>query len=225
MKDHNGFKKPLILLFLSVFSLSSLFGGLGTLSYYGDSRGFNSLSMLSGGKLPAGFGYFGFIDLHGDHDDPRARLDLTRYFLEYRLKRDINPEWVFNINGIGVELEYNDLTGQNNNAIRAGVTYRHNLPVLEGSWLQWRFHPYESDGSGMQASVIYNFTLTKRLSLNGFADLNFDENNSVLIFEPQLNFNLYQNLNIVIEIRYNGYEEKNPNVSGNGIAAGIMFKL
>jgi len=195
------------------------------LTYYGDSRGFNTLAVLAAGDLPMNFKFFGFVDFHGTHNTPDARFDLSRFFLEYRLRKTISPQLVMNIQGLGLDLEYNDFAGKGNNILRAGLTFKHILPVLSNGWLQWRFFPYESDGSGMQFSLIYNFPFGDRIYLTGFADMNMDENENIWVIEPQLNINIFQNVDMVLEGRYHGYEENNPALEGQGVAIGLKVKL
>jgi len=44
------------------------------LTYYMDVREYNTLNILTSGKLPFGFHLFGFVDLHGDHNKPAHRF-------------------------------------------------------------------------------------------------------------------------------------------------------
>ncbi len=80
-----------------------------SLTYYFDSRSFNTLNILTNTHaLPWGLNIFGFTDLHSTHHDAGHRFDLTRYFMEYRLRRPLN---VAGFRGLGFEMEYNDLNG------------------------------------------------------------------------------------------------------------------
>ena len=78
------------------------------------------------------------------------------------------------------------------------------------SWLQWRYHPYETDGSGSQASLIYFIGLTDDLFINGFADINFiEDGEDRWLLEPQLNYVLTDLIDATIEFRYNEFEDAN----------------
>ena len=77
--------------------------------------------------------------------------------MEYRLRREFDPEWVFGIEGLGFEVEYNGFNGKDTTALRYGLLYKHSLSGFfdKTSWLQWRYHPVESFERGQQASIIY----------------------------------------------------------------------
>ena len=195
------------------------------LTYYFDNRGFNTFAVLaSTTALPWGFSRWGFTDIHSDHNVPAHRFELTRYFMEYRVRRPLNPDWMLGLHGAGVELEYNDLNGPGNNVVRLGVTFKHAL-FGKKSWLQWRAFPYESDGSGAQVSLIHVLVLSERLSLAGFADLNMNKGApDRWVAESELRFALNGTFDLVIEGRYNGFEEANPDLEGLGIALGLKVK-
>ena len=148
----------------------------GDATYLFDHREYNTLTISGGFKnLPLGFNAWGFIDIHSDQNNESNRFDFTRYFLEYRLRRTLDPEWVFGVKGLGLEVEYNDSNGANNNLLRFGVNYKHDITLIAGqkSWLQWRYFPIQTNQyARSQASVAYRFGLTERLYISGFADFN-----------------------------------------------------
>ncbi|MGH1363323.1 MAG: hypothetical protein ACRBF0_07195 [Calditrichia bacterium] len=197
-------------------------------SYYIDSREYNTANiLLKTSALPFGLDVFGFTDLHSSQR-AGSRIDFTRHFMEYRLRRTLNPKWVLGIRGLAMEFEYNDLNGPGNHTLRIGPTFKHAIPILPGgkSWLQWRLHPYESDDSGWQASVIWFLSLSDRVNISGFADLNVNKNTrNQWISEPQLNFVVNQSLDIIIEARYNGFEDANPTLDGAGVTMGFKAKF
>ena len=125
---------------------------------------------------------------------------------------------------MGLEAEYNDLAGRGNEVVRVGATLQHGLARLGGlpGWLRWRIHPYETDDSGAQASLIYFLPVGERLSITGFADLNMDKSSpNRWVIEPQLNFAIDDRFQAVAEFRFNEYEDANPLLDGAGLALGV----
>ena len=194
-----------------------------SLSYYWDNRDFTTLNLLTSTTgLPYDFSIWGFTDLHGAHES--SSTDLSRYFIEYRLNRKIDPDWVGGLQGLGFQAEFNDSEFLSNNLFRFGLTYRHALPEFLGrkGWLQWRGFPYETDGSGQQASLIYFLPLHERTWISGFADINLRESQSdVWVIEPQLTYQLDDRFSLLVEYRFNGYEDLNPAAKGEGVALGM----
>lgn len=199
------------------------------LTYYFDSRDYNTLNVQTSlPDLPWGFKIWGFIDIHSEQNNAEQRFDLNRYFLEYRLKRPFFPNAKSAWKGLGFEIEYNDANGTDNSVVRTGVTYKHSVPFLYGnkSWVEWRYHPYETDGSGSQISLIYAFYLAERISITGFADLNLENGmNDRWLFEPQINFKINETFDLVLETRYNEFEDANNALDGFGVAGGIKIKF
>jgi hypothetical protein len=199
------------------------------LTYYLDSRDYNTLNLQTSlPDLPWGFNIWGFVDFHSEQKNADERFDLTRYFMEYRLKRKIFTNTTSAWNGLGFEVEYNEANGDDNTVLRTGVTYKHPLPLLYGnkSWLEWRYHPYETDGSGSQVSLIYSLHLTKRISITGFADLNFENGmDDRWLAEPQINYKIDETFDLVLEPRYNEFEDANNALDGFGVAGGIKIKF
>jgi len=198
-----------------------------SLSYYWDNREFNTLNLLtSTTTLPYDFGIWGFIDLHGAHDS--GSTDLSRYFIEYRLSRKIDLDWLGDVKGLGFQSEFNDANGGGNNLVRFGLTYRHDLPELfdRRGWLQWRGFPVETDGSGQQASLIYFLPFHERAWVSGFADINFRESQSdVWVIEPQLTIKLDDRFSLLVEYRYNGFEDLVQTIDGEGVAFGLELSF
>jgi len=199
------------------------------LSYYFDSRDFNSLTLLTRTtNLPSGFNIFGFIDLLGEQKNADQRFDLTRYFIEYRLRRNIDPEWIFGLKGVGLEAEYNDATGKDNSVMRFGVNYTHKIPSFANrqGWWEWRFLPIETDGTGSQIGASWFIPILDWIYISGFADLNLnDDADDIWIIEPQLNFKITETFDFVIEGRYNEIEDSIPEKDGLGVAVGLKVKF
>ena len=194
-----------------------------TMAYYWDNREFTTLNLLTSTTgLPYDFSIWGFIDLHGAHKS--SSTDLSRYFIEYRLNRKIDRDWVGGLDGLGFQTEFNDSESLSNNLLRFGLTYRHSLPEFLGQkgWLQWRGFPYETDGSGQQASLIYFLPLHERVWISGFADINFRESQKdVWVIEPQLTYKFTDRFSLLVEYRYNGFEDLLSSVQGEGLALGM----
>jgi len=92
--------------------------------------------------------------------------------------------------------------------------------------LQWRYHPVESFERGQQASIIYRMGFSLFFFISSFADYNFDlDGQPKWVVEPQLNFVVNNMLDIVLEVRYNGYEADNTKLKGFGIATGLKVKF
>ena len=197
-----------------------------SMSYYWDNRNFTTLNLLtSTSGLPYNLSIWGFIDLHGRHESEST--DLSRYFIEYRLNRKIDPDWIGGLEGLGFQAEFNDSEFPSNNLFRFGLTYRHSLPQFLGSkgWLQWRGFPYETDGSGQQASLIYFLPLHERAWISGFADINLRESQSdVWVIEPQLTYQLNDRFSLLAEYRFNEFEENN-GLDGQGVAFGMEVRF
>ena len=67
---------------------------------------------------------------------------------------------------------------------------------------------------------------TSHLFLTGFSDYNFDrDGKSKWIAESQLNYLINNDLDIVLEFRYNGFEQDIPRLKGFGVAPGIKLKF
>ena len=198
-------------------------------TYYLDTREYNTLNLLSSTtELPFGFTVWGFVDLHSDQKNASERFDLTRYFIEYRLQRSLNPGWVRGFSGLGIEAEYNEFAGSGNEVVRFGLTYQHGFPLMSDykGFLRWRVHPYETDGSGKQVSVIYVLPLVDWLSVTGFADLNLQKSGpDRWIAEPQLNAKLNDRFHLVAEYRFNGFEDNTLTLDGSGLALGLAILL
>jgi len=199
------------------------------LTYYFDTREYNTLNIMTSlSKLPGDIKLWGFVDLSGKQNSGNGRFDITRYFLEYRLSRALFPDSQSAFKGLGFEAEHNDFNGPDNDVLRLGLTYKHLVPFLPGSksWLQWRYHPYETDGTGSQVSVIYFLTLAERIFISGFADLNLENgSDDRWVVEPQINFVINEILDLVLEPRYNEFEDANKALDGFGLAGGIKIKF
>ena len=194
-------------------------------TYYYDSREFGTLNILTSAKgLPMDLFFWGFTDFHGDHGGEADPTDFTRFFMEYRLLKGLDPEWTMGIEGLGLIAEYNDFNGPDNNLARFGVYHKlgYSLPWEKEGWWQTRIYPYETDGEGWQISTSYFVPFTSKLSLGGFADINFIENGKDRwVIEPQLTYKMTNHLSLAFEYRYNGYEDANPAVKGSGAALGL----
>ncbi|MBT3876855.1 MAG: hypothetical protein HOF68_12520 [Nitrospina sp.] len=199
------------------------------LTYYFDTREYNTLNILTSlSKLPGDINLWGFSDLSGNQGSGNGRFDITRYFLEYRLTRSLFPDSQSALKGLVFEAEHNDSNGPDNDVLRLGLTFKHSIPFLPGpkSWLQWRYHPYETDGTGSQVSVILFLSLTERIFISGFADLNLEnDRDNRWVVEPQINFKINETFDLVLETRYNETEDVNKALDGFGLAGGLKVKF
>ena len=190
------------------------------LTYYRDARNYGTMNiMTSAAGLPLGLQFWGFTDIHGNQGGEGAD-EFARYFMEYRLSRALPRQYV-GIQGLGLQVEYNDFQGVGNSLARVGVTFRHRTYGDRG-WLQWRYFPVETDGDGGQLSLIYFFPLTKRASVGGFVDWNWTRaRKGRWVLEPQLTYRLSERLAVALELRHNDFERINPRLQGTGVALGL----
>ncbi len=193
-----------------------------------DDRGFNVLHFMGHSPLPLGFSLWGFIDIEGEDFLGEDREDLSRYFLELDLKREI---W----NGVGVVAEINDLQGPDNAIGRFGVFWK-----PDTSWLsptegpiagQFRFaikyFPVETDMQGGQFSFNWNKNFDNifdgRFSAGGFFDLNYgigDARDIRIVTEHQVRFRIAEGLHAITEFRVNEFL-----ADDFGIAPGIQYRF
>ncbi len=197
------------------------------LSYYFDSRDFNTMNVLvNSTALPWGFNIFGFSDFHGTENVPTERFELNRFYHEYRLRRPLDDLPFMPIKGFDLEFEINDSNLTKDGVARLGVGYQHLVPFLEKSWLQWRILPWRSDGKGWQLSMTHFLVLAERIKLIGFADYNVMNNRpNEWVWESELSFTLTDTFDLIVEGRYNGFQEAIPGLDGVGVAGGIRIKL
>lgn len=193
----------------------------------GQPRLFNGIDRFVVGPSSRGFSLWGFSDFHGDHDS--NDLGLNRSFSEYRLSHGSAAK-LFNTPGFSFQAELNSITGDGNDVVRAGLTYKHKLPLPWGKgtkgWLQWRAFPYETDNDGGQASLIFFLPISPRLQIKGFADYNVMEGaNNRWVVEPELNIQISRRLAALLEFRYNEFEDANPAIHGSGVALGIRYQF
>ena len=74
-------------------------------------------------------------------------------------------------------------------------------------------------------SVIQFFKLTDRITINGFSDLNLNKKASNRrVIESKVSFKFNRIFSLVVEGRYNGFENAHPNLEGIGVATGISFR-
>jgi predicted porin len=202
-------------------SLKSEYGLSLQAIYYFDDRDYNTLSITTAAlKLPYNFSFWGFTDFHGNQTSPRNRLRHTRSFSEYRLTYDLKE--LTGLEGLGLQAEYNFSSTSDKHTTRVGPVFKHSIPFLrKGSWLQWRLFPIQTDDN-LQVSVIYKFLLSEKWSISGFADLNLNSGQrDRWIVEPQLNYQFNKYISLHFEYRYNGFEDANKSLRGNGFAIGM----
>lgn len=185
------------------------------MQYIFDDRDFNSLAVyVSTLRFPLGISVWGFTEVNADQDDAVHRFDLTRTFSEFRFSHNGLGD-ILNVKGLVAQIEYNDSTPFPGPLLRFGVAYRHNLKIPQlgsvgglNGWLQWRAHPYQTGGSGGQASLIYFLPFHKKAFINGWLDLNYSENfRRKWVFGPFLNLKIGERSWVVFRYNYNGIED------------------
>ena len=194
--------------------------------YYLDHRDFNTLSVFtSAGNLPLNFSFWGFTDFHGNQLAPRDRARLTYAFSEYRLTYNLKE--LTGVKGLGFQSEYNYFSRSDKDLVRFGLVYKHSLNfIAEGSWLQWRVFPVQTDNDNEQISLIYKFPINEKWSISGFADYNIKhEAQDRWVIEPQLNYMINKYFSAHLEYRYSGFEKANDALRGHGIAFGLGLRF
>lgn len=201
--------------------------------YVLDDRDFNSLAVyVSTLRFPLGISVWGFTEVNATQNDPAHRFDMTRTFSEYRFSHKGLGD-MLNVNGLVAQVEYNDITPQAGQLLRFGVAYRHNLKIPQfgsigglNGWLQWRAHPYQTNGDGGQASIIYFLPFHNKVFISGWLDLNYSENSTPKwVFGPFLNLKMSERSWVVLRYNHNGIEEANPNLDGTGWALGVRVEF
>ena len=198
-----------------------------SIAYYFDSRDYNTLAVNTAANLPLDFKLWGFTDFNGNQNEG-SRYDLERFFMEYRLLHEIPEEWIFGWKGVGVLAEFNNFNGSDNDLFRFGpyVSRKMDLPWGRVAKFQLRIYPYETESDNQQLSLSYFIPFSEKLSLSGFADINFiDGGSDRWVIEPQLNYKLNDRMDILLEYRYNGFEDSNPDLKGSGLALGMSIKF
>ena len=197
--------------------------------YVLDDRDFNSLAVyVSTLRFPLGISVWGFTEVNASQNDPAHRFDLTRTFSEYRFSHKGLGD-MLSVKGLVAQVEYNDITPEAGQLLRFGIAYRHNLKIPQignvgglNGWLQWRAHPYQTNGDGGQASLIYFLPFHKKVLVNGWLDLNYSKNyRRKWVFGPFLNLKISERSWVVLRYRHNGFEEAIPDLDGTGWALGV----
>jgi len=196
--------------------------------YLLDDRDFNSLAVyVSTLRFPLGITVWGFTEVNASQNDPAHRFDMTRTFSEYRFSHKGLGN-LFNVKGLVAQVEYNDITPQAGQLLRFGVAYRHNLKIPQlgsigglNGWLQWRGHPYQTNGDGGQASLIYFLPFHNKVFISGWLDLNYSESSDPKwVFGPFLNMKISERSWLVLRYNHNGIEEA-IGLDGTGWALGV----
>jgi len=197
--------------------------------YIFDDRDFNSLAVyVSTLRFPLGISVWGFTEVNAAQGDAVRRFDLTRTFSEYRFSHNRLGD-MLNVKGLVAQIEYNDITPEAGQLLRFGAAYRHNLKIPQlgsigglNGWLQWRAHPYQTGGSGGQASLIYFLPFHKKAFISGWLDLNYSENfRRKWVFGPFLNLKIGERSWVVLRYNYNGIEEEIQTLDGTGWGLGL----
>ena len=198
--------------------------------YVLDDRDFNSLAVyVSTLRFPLGISVWGFTEVNAAQGDAVNRFDLTRTFSEYRFSHKRLGD-MLNVKGLVAQIEYNDITPLAGQLLRFGIAYRHNLKIPQlGSvgglygWLQWRAHPYQTDGNGGQASLIYFLPFHKKAFISGWLDLNYSEKfRRKWVFGPFLNLKIGKRSWIVLRYNHNGIEDA---IGLDGTGWGLGFRV
>lgn len=183
-------------------------------NYYMDNRDFNTVSLIYSSKsLPYGMTLWGFTDLHSNQNSDDNRSDFTTFFTEARLSKMFKGGW-------GVQAEYNDSMGNDNDLARFGVIYK--LPLKQ--FVLLRAFPLQTNGSNAQLSLAWRTTVgMEQLFFEGFVDYNIvDGQTNRIVAEPQLRYMLGQRHGVTVEYRLN--EFLIPTSSDeSGVAVGFYY--
>jgi hypothetical protein len=125
------------------------------------------------------------------------------------------------MDGLGLEVEYNYISSGSTNVWRGALTYK--LPVGDRLKIQLRNLPIQNIDDE-QVSISYFYSINEKLNITGFADYNVrDGKKNQWVIEPQLNYKFAKHNWFILEYRYNGFEDDNPNLDGSGWGAGLKW--
>jgi hypothetical protein len=195
-----------------------------SVGFFYDTRDYTTLNLTTfTGRLPLGFNIWGFVDLSSGQDAGDERFDLSRYFIEYRLRWQAPGA----LSQLGLELEFNDMPGTGNALVRFGPNYKLPLSFLAGSWLQFRALPIQSAGRSSQLSLIHSLRFGPHVSMEGFTDVNipWDGSPARVVTESMLQWHATRYLGFGVEVRYNGFEDAADGVAGLGVAFAAVATL
>jgi len=196
-----------------------------TAEYQFDTRGFNTINFTGGAELPYGWSIWGFTDIETADSSDGSRTDAQKFFTEIDLKKELYK-------GFGVVLEYNDGEARHNSIGRLGANY-----IARWDWLKkmdlnlaFKAFPIETDGHGWQGSFCWEKKFPKifdgRFSMGGFFDINFDsgpsDNETNIVHETQFRYKLTENLEALVEFRFNGYKVASQE---QGLGIGMKYKF
>ena len=188
-----------------------------TSNYYWDNRGHGTLSLFySSNALPYGLAFWGFTDFDSDQKNGASgRVDFSSYFTEARLTKMLGDRF-------GIQAEYNDMSGSDNNVGRLGIVYK--FP-LQGKFLMLRLFPLETDGDGGQVSLLWRTKVgLENLFFEGFIDYNFNKVKNRIVTEPQLRYMFNDHFGLTLEYRFNEFLKPTPK-RHKGLALGISYKF
>lgn len=194
--------------------------------YQFDTRGFNTINFTGGANLPRGFTLWGFTDIEAPDVPGKSRYDVENFFIEIDLRRELYK-------GFGVIAEYNDAQGSNDNLGRFGFNYIARWDWLKdiGLTLYFKAFPIETDGHGSQVSFAWDKRfpgiLDGRFSMGGFFDTNFDsgpkDDATNIVSDTQFRFRLIDDLEALVEFRFNEFKGSSSKEQGLGI--GLKYKF
>ena len=156
-------------------------------------------------------------------------LNLNRFYHEYRLRQATRrSSRLCQSRGLTLEFEINDsnLPKERRGANRDWAISTQ-FPFIKKGWLAMAdSYLWRSDGKGWQLSMTHFLVLTERIKLIGFADYNImNDRPNEWVWESELSFTLTETFDLILEGRYNGFEEAIPGLDGVGVAGGIRIKL
>jgi opacity protein-like surface antigen len=205
---------------------------LRVIGYYDTIRDQETITLNGWANLPHNFGFWGFVDFtsnRGDQTGVTNQADLSGFYTEFNL----HYKFMLDDNAkkqLRLMAEIND--GSLSDAVfRPGLQY-----FQATNWGNFSFKvlPYKvdlvkqdpvPDPTG-QVSLAWRINLLKnKVYFEGFADLNWlyqnQRNYYPFIVEPQLGYNLTKHSAVVVEYRYNNFQQKDDH--GLGIGAEWRF--
>jgi hypothetical protein len=193
---------------------------VGVLGYWDPDReeSVGTLEWSSSDQLPYGLFWDGFIDITAPGDEIEELVDSTHHFLRTRLGKHLIGD-----QGLLLAGEFDDGGAIDDSVARLGGGWT--FTGEDGAWLQPAFYPLNTEeGGSMKAAIQWYVPLgfiNDKVFTDGFIDYHFtEEGDYVWVAEPQIGYHLTDNLDILIEFKWDEFR-----TDEYGTAIGVRVKF
>lgn len=188
-----------------------------------DSRGYSTFgSWFSLSNLRHGFKILGFHDLHSEQAMINNLFGFNRVFTEYRISNDKLGEWLGA--PFDIQVEFNSFSASGSRRARFGIQKKINFQ--KSSFVNLRFMPIETDEGGQFSLFTSIPFINGKFRFSGFFDLNvlnYKTWDVAIVSEPALRYFVTDHAAVMLEYRWNSFENRNLNLEGTGIAVGLSL--